>query len=104
MDQAGVRRTLLSARDNLTSEDIAKFAKQHQQRITASVRTKSCAYQQDSPGYYKTLERDLGSGRFGAISELLMYHAQKGQRAPEVAVYPNEKRVQSALRLVKKKK
>jgi len=68
------------------------------------VRTKGRAYQQNSAGYYKTIERDVGSRRFGAISELLMYHAQKGQRAPEVAVYPNDNRVKSALTLVKKKK
>jgi predicted TIM-barrel fold metal-dependent hydrolase len=104
MDQAGVQRTLLSARDSLASGEIVKFAELHPDRITASVRTKSRGYQQNAPGYYKTLERDVGSGQFGAISELLMYHAQKGQRAPEVAVYPNDDRVQAALTLVKKKK
>lgn len=84
MDRAGVRRTILSARRGMTSNDIATFAEQHPDRITASVRTKGRAYEENASGYYKTLERDVGSGRFGAISELLMYHAPKGNKAPEV--------------------
>ena len=103
MDSAGVRRTILSARRDLTSGDIATFAEQHPDRITASVRTKGRAYEENASGYYKTLERDVGSGRFGAISELLMYHAQKGNKAPEVVVYPNDKRVQATLTLARKK-
>jgi predicted TIM-barrel fold metal-dependent hydrolase len=102
MGQAGVRRTLLSARGNLTPGDIAKFAEQHPDRITASVRTKGRNYEENTAQYYKMLESDVGSGKFGAISELLMYHAQKGKKAPEVVVYPNDKRVQAALTLAKK--
>jgi len=104
MDQAGIRRTLLSARDDLTSGNIVKFAERHPDRITASVRTKSGAYQKNLAGYYKMLESDVGSGQFGAISELLMYHAKKGKKAPEIVVYPNDKRVQAALTLVKRKR
>jgi predicted TIM-barrel fold metal-dependent hydrolase len=102
MDQAGVRRTILSARGYLTSGDIAGFAELHPDRITASVRTKGQAYDRNTSSYYQTLERDVGSGRFGAISELLMYHAQKGLKAPEVVAYPNDKRVQAALALARK--
>ena len=43
------------------------------------------------------LKDDIASGRFGAISELLMHHAQKGSKADEIVVYPDDKRVQVTL-------
>jgi len=103
MDQAGVRRTILSARQKLTSGDITNFAEQHPDRITASVRTKGRDYEENTNGYYRMLESDMSSEKFGAISELLMYHAQKGKKAPEVVVYPDDNRVQTTLALAKKK-
>ena len=57
MDQAGVRRSILSSRGKLKSGDIAKFAEQHAGRITASVRTKGRAYEKNTKGFYKALER-----------------------------------------------
>jgi predicted TIM-barrel fold metal-dependent hydrolase len=103
MDRAGVRRTILAGRRNLKSNDIADYAEQHPDRIIASVRTKGGAYRENRSGYYKTLEREVGSGRFGAIAELLMYHAQKGDKADEVVVYPEDRRIQTALGYAKKK-
>jgi len=103
MDQAGVRHTILAARSRLTSGDIASFASLHPLRITASVRTKGRAYQENRNGYFKVLRQDVGSGKFGAIAELLMYHAQKGNKAPEVIVYPDDKRVQATLALARQK-
>lgn len=97
MDKAGVRRTLLSGRNNLTSSDVAKFASQFPARITASVRTKGGAYQENKNSYYKTLDQDVASNQFGAVAELLLYHAQKGSKAPEVSVRPADRRVQAAL-------
>lgn len=44
--------------------------------------------------------------QFGAMAEVLMYHAQKGlkrQRAPLVIVYPDDERVQTALNYAIKK-
>jgi predicted TIM-barrel fold metal-dependent hydrolase len=102
MDQAGVRRTILSGRRHLASGDIATFAEQHAARITASIRTKGGAYEENKKGFSKALEKEAESGRFGAIAELLLYHAAKGKEAPEVAVYPNDERVQATLRLAKK--
>jgi len=103
MDQAGVRRTILSGRSKLTSSDIASFAEQHPDRITASVRTKGSAYIENRSGYHKSLKRDVNSGRFGAIAELLMYHARKGKKASEIIVYPDDQRVQATLGMAKKK-
>ncbi|WP_455220734.1 amidohydrolase family protein [Kaarinaea lacus] len=103
MDKAGVKRTILSGRRTMQSGDIANFAEQHPQRIIASIRTKSGAYQNNKNGYYKMLKGDVKSGRFAAISELLMYHAQKGAKADEIIVYPDDKRIQFALKIAKKK-
>jgi len=103
MDQAGVRLTILSGRRKLVSSDISNFAGQHPQRIIASIRTKGRAYEENRDGYYKNLENDVGSGRFGAIAELLLYHAQKGGKAGEIVVYPDDERVRRTLEYAKKK-
>ena len=97
MDKSGVKRTILSGRRKLMSSDIADFEEQHSARIIALIRTKSDAYQKNNNGYYKMLKVDIASGRFGEISELLMYHAQKGSKAGEIVVYPDDKRVQVTL-------
>jgi predicted TIM-barrel fold metal-dependent hydrolase len=98
MDQAGVQYTILSAVRSRSSEDIVHFSKQYPHRIIASVRTKGQAYNENDRHYYKALKRDVESDNFNAMSELLMYHAQKGDRAPEIVVYPEDDRIQTALR------
>jgi hypothetical protein len=97
MDDAGVYRTILAARSGRKPEDIADFAEEHVERIVPAVRTKSRAYNNNSQKYYKKMRKQLSSGRFGAMAEILLYHAQKGNKAPEVIVYPNDKRVLFAL-------
>ncbi len=103
MDQAGVQRTILSGRRKLKSNDIANYAEQYPGRIIASIRTKGRAYVKNKKGYYKALNREVASGRFGAIAELLMYHAKKGTKADEVVVYPNDERIQATLKHARKK-
>jgi predicted TIM-barrel fold metal-dependent hydrolase len=97
MDEAGVYCTILSARAERKSEDIVAFADEQVKRIVPAVRTKSGAYNKNHPKYYKKLRNQLNSGRFKAMAEILLYHARKGDKAPEVVVYPNDKRVQFAL-------
>jgi predicted TIM-barrel fold metal-dependent hydrolase len=97
MDAGGVYRTLLAARSGRTPEEIAAFAKANPERIVPSVRTKSGAFTRNPPKYYKKLRRQLKSGDFQAMAEVLMYHAQKGSKADEVSVYPDDARVQAAL-------
>ena len=103
MDQAGVRRTILSARGKLKSNDIADYAERYPGRIIASIRTKSRAYETNKKGYYKALNREVASDRFGAIAELLMYHAPKGTKADKVVVYPSDDQVQTALKHAREK-
>ena len=97
MDDGGVYRTILSARSGRKPEEVASFAEAYSDRIVPAVRTKSGAYNKNHPKYYKQLRKQLDSGRFKAMAEVLMYHAQKGSKAPEVIVYPDDQRVQAAL-------
>ena len=97
MDEGGVYRTILATRSGRKPEEIASFAESHADRIIPAVRTKSDAYNKNHPRYFKELRKQLDSGRFKAMAEVLMYHAQKGDKAPEVVVYPDDQRVQAAL-------
>ena len=97
MDGSGVYRTILAARSGRTDQEIAAFAQQHPDRIIPSIRTKSKHYNTNKPQYYKKLGKQLKSEQFGAMAELLMFHARKGNKAPEVAVYPDDRRILFAL-------
>lgn len=98
MDQGGVARTILAARDQVTPEQLLAFASSHAGRIVPAVRTKGGAYMRNDQRYYRLLKKQVDTGRFGAMAEVLMYHEQKGKRAPQVVVYPDDERVRAALR------
>ncbi len=97
MNEFNVYRTILTARSKRQPGEIADLAERYPQRIVPAVRTKSGAYNKDSPKYYKKMKKQLNSGRFEAMAEILLYHAQKGDKAPEVVVYPDDARVEFAL-------
>ena len=97
MDAGGVYRTILAARSGRKPGEIASFAQKHNKRIIPAVRTKSGDYNKNHPKYYKKMRKQIESGRFKAMAEILLYHAQKGDKAPEVVVYPDDKRVLFAL-------
>lgn len=101
MDENGVHHTILAARSRRRPEEVAKLARKYPGRITSSVRTKSRKYINNSPAYYNKMHKQLASGDFRAMAEVLLYHAQKGDRAPEVMVYPEDERVQFALQEAK---
>jgi predicted TIM-barrel fold metal-dependent hydrolase len=97
MDENNVYRTILAARAKRQPDEIADFADRYPQQIVPAVRTKSGAYNTDNPKYYKKMNNQLRDGRFKAMAEILLYHAQKGDKAPEVMVYPDDPRVEFAL-------
>ena len=96
MRKAGVKKTILAARGQRKSRDIANLAEAYPDQIVASVRTKSKHYKRNTNKYYKKLSKQLNSGRFNAMAELLLYHAQKGDFAEEVVIYPDDERVKAA--------
>lgn len=85
MNKAEVTRTLLSARRGLNWREISAFARFNPARITASVRTKGGVYRDNSPKYYRRLEKQLNDPNFGAMAEIMIYHAEKRKGdAPEI--------------------
>lgn len=97
MDAAGVYRTILAARSGRKPGEVADFAARHPQRIVPSVRTKSGAFDKNPLKWRKFVQAQLDSGRFRAIAEILLYHAKKGNKAPEVRAYPEDDRVKFVL-------
>jgi len=97
MDGAGVHRTILAARSGRKPGEIADFAEQYQQRIIPSVRTKSGAFDKNPAKWRDFIRAQVTSGRFWAMAEMLLYHARKGNKAPEVRAYPDDDRVTFAL-------
>ena len=97
MDSAGVRQTILSARGNIKGKTLLKLSKESPGRITPAVRTKGKPYDTGSKKYYELLKKQIATKQYHAIAEVLLYHAKKGNKAPEVIVYPDDKRIQVAL-------
>jgi len=98
MREAGIEKMILSSRGKRKAIDIADFADAHRGEIIAAVRTKSGHYKRNTNKYYEKLHKQLDSGRFDAMAELLLYHAKKGNLADEVVVYPDDERVTAALK------
>lgn len=102
MDEGGISRVILAARGKVKARDLIAFARSHPGRITPAVRTKGGIYRRNHPRYYQRLKNHLAKPEFGAMAEVLMWHAEKGNpdrpKAPEVVVHPEDERVQVALR------
>lgn len=102
MAAAGIQKTILSSRRKRSAFDPADWAESHPNKIIASVRVKSKHYKNNTPKFRKKIKKQLKSGRFKAMSEVLLYHAQKGEHAKEVIVYPDDERLSFLLRQAKK--
>lgn len=98
MKQGSVTHTILSARGKLKGKDLLNFASQNPWYITPAIRTKGEPYKKGSSKFYKTLKTQVASKKYSAIAEVLLYHAQKGNKAPEYVVFPEDKRVLTALK------
>jgi predicted TIM-barrel fold metal-dependent hydrolase len=98
MDKGGVSRVILSPRSKLRRKAFMAFASRHPGRITPAVRTKSGNYRRNRPKYYRRLKKQLTMPQFGAMAEVILWHAQKGKKAPEVIIRIAEPQVQAPLR------
>jgi predicted TIM-barrel fold metal-dependent hydrolase len=104
MDKAGVKRTLLSARRGLKWQRLAALARAHPDRITASVRSKGSIYRNNAPKYYRRLAKQTADPIFGAMAEILIYHAEKGKGlAPEIDMGFTEPQPTAAIQAARKK-
>ncbi len=95
--RAGVTQVLLSARGQMKTAQILDLASAHPACIVPSVRTKGHAFDENRPGYYTLLDEQFKEPAFRAISEILLVHAPKGKRAPEVSVAANTPQVKEAI-------
>ncbi len=109
MDEAGVSRTILSPWGGRHLKELTAFVKRHPQRITPALRTKGGIYRSNKLGKYKRfLDKQAASPRFGAMGEILLYHAKKEVRGGEGSyslqvVPPDDPRVRAALALALKR-
>ena len=96
--RAGVSRVLLSARGGVEPADVAALAERYPECIVASARTKGSAYAANRKGYYRMLDEELANPAFRAMSEIIVVHARKGQKAPQVVLAASAPQVQEAIR------
>lgn len=99
MDEAGVHKTILASRGRRPHSDIADMVAMHPERIAGAIRTKGRIYVDNSPKFYKKLHKRANSGRYSAVAEILIYHAQKGNKADEVNVELTDPRVGAVLKV-----
>lgn len=93
MADNNVKTTLLATRGKRNWRDILEWNSSHSDKIIPLIRTKGKHYQNNSREYYKSIKRQIETGKFQGPAEILIYHVQKGHKAPEVAVDLTDKRV-----------
>lgn len=98
MNRAGVVRTILSARGRVTPEEMASFATRHPECISPAVRTKGWPYARNEAKYYRELQKQLAMPEFRAMAEVILWHAKKGDKAPEWVVSLKAEQAQAALK------
>jgi len=95
--RAGVTQVLLSARGRVTTAQVLNLGSTHSSCIVPSVRTKGRAFDENRPGYYTLLDEQFKEPAFRAMSEIILVHAPKGKRAPEVNVAADTPQVKEAI-------
>jgi predicted TIM-barrel fold metal-dependent hydrolase len=90
MDEAGVARTILSFRGSARGGDVQRLAEQYPDRLTAAIKTKGKHWPRGNDKFYRQIEKQLATGQYGALGEVLYYHAAKGDKAPEWTVLPTD--------------
>ncbi|HIF57892.1 MAG TPA: hypothetical protein EYQ26_00110 [Rhodospirillales bacterium] len=103
LNKAGIAHVILAARNKVKPHHIADLARKHPDRITASMRTKGKAYNNNHPKYYKLLNKQANMSEFNAMAELIIWHAQKGNKAPEVILPFDSEQVLAAFSIAKER-
>jgi|AntAceMinimDraft_14_1070370.scaffolds.fasta_scaffold25820_2 predicted TIM-barrel fold metal-dependent hydrolase len=104
MDKAGVARTVLALRSKRTPDELVAFANRYPDRITPAIRSKGKKYYKNKlKKYRRFLDRQLNMPEFGAMAEVIIWHAEKwkaptGKIKPAKVVIPlDDIRVQDTL-------
>ncbi|MDZ7921935.1 amidohydrolase family protein [Rhodoferax sp.] len=96
--RAGVTQVVLSTRGKVSPSTFLGIGATYPDCIVPSVRTKGRAYDENEPGYYKQLNEQVSQRAFKAMSEIILAHAPKGDRAREVYLEADTPQVQAAIR------
>jgi hypothetical protein len=88
-----VSTTLLSSRGKRNWRDILDWNSKYPTKIKPLIQSKGKHYINNSPKYYKRVRKQIGTGKFIGAAEILVFHAQKGNKAPEVGVDLTDDRV-----------
>ncbi len=103
LDQAGVAQVVLSARFKQPSSDVVGLAERHPGRIIPAAKTKTRAFIKNSGGFPRIFKKEMQSAKFGALAEIIMWHAaKKGVGAGKAAMDPDDKRLQPFLAAARK--
>lgn len=97
MDEFNVRKTILAVRGKRPLFSVADLADQYPDRIIPAVRSKGGVYSRNDKKYYRRVDKQFADDRFLAIAEVLLYHAQKGDKAAELRVSMDDPRVAAVL-------
>lgn len=96
--RAGLTQVVLSTRGKVSPSTFLEIGATYPDCIVPSVRTKGRAYDENEPGYYKQLNEQVSQRAFKAMSEIILAHAPKGDRAREVYLQADSPQVQAAIR------
>jgi hypothetical protein len=81
MDQGGVARTILSSRGGWVPAEFVAMVAERPDRVTPSMEVKSQKYFiTGEPEFFRRLEAMGREPRYGAISEVLLWHERKGEQ------------------------
>ena len=104
MDKAGVRRTILSFRGSAKWRHVRDLAKRHPRRIIPAIKIKGKHWPRGNKKFFTQIEKQMKKGTPKAMGEALLYHAAKGNRAPEWSVRTDSKQFKHVLELCRKNK
>lgn len=104
MDQAGVWRTVLSARNDRDPRDVEALATLHPERIAAAVRSKGRSFVKNSREFEHLVSQQIEQPIYAALAEVLLFHAQKGTKAPRIEVAIDSPQARRLLEIALKKK
>jgi len=93
MEENNVVTTLLASRGKRKWKDIQELSSEYPNKVRPLLRTKSKAYKHNPKKYYKSINKRLSKGSFVGAAEILSFHAQKGDKAPKVAVKLTDERI-----------
>jgi hypothetical protein len=90
MDEAGIAHIILSFRGDGKARDVIGLSQSNPSRVTPAIKIKGKNWPKGGKKFVKQVTNQLKTGAFGAIGEALVYHAAKGNKAPEWTVLPTD--------------